>query len=441
MLSSIKENQNHKNDEFVHFQKINIFGDLCVGKSSFIKHLDNYNDDNFKIGNIIEKNESEDDILDNPLSIVEQIKRVIIDFNEDRNLYFTLYETNLSDYDFIKYNLDTLLNQTECIIIIWDSSSSETFDNIPNLVSTIEEGIKNFIYRNAPIVVIQNKIDLIEENNKNEEFNKLIEDFKSEHPNVLYQKISLLEKDKIYGLVYELYKKMQISEKDSKSKLNGDDDVINNVKYRKELKDIDIDKNIDIINIINCTLLGNSTVGKTTFIDYLLSKEMKGTLPTIGISKNSFIAQVYDEIIHFKLVDTAGQERYNAVPFSQYKNSDGILLFYDVTNEDSFKKIHNWINNIKSIGEINKNYTLFLIANKIDSCNKRKISKKEGKELADKYNIKYFECSSLKGINVYELFSEITLMAYNKYKENCKESQKSIRINKSKHLKEKKKCC
>ena len=184
MSSSIKENQNHKNDEFVHFQKINIFGELCVGKTSFIKHLDNYNDDKFKIDDIIEKNESEDDISDNPLSIVEQIKRVIIDFNEDRNLYFTLYETNLNDYDSIKYNLDTLLNQTECIIAIWDSSSPETFDNIPNLVSTIEEGIKNFKFRNSPIVVIQNKIDLIEENDKNEEFNKLIEDFRSEHPNV-----------------------------------------------------------------------------------------------------------------------------------------------------------------------------------------------------------------------------------------------------------------
>ena len=444
MSSSIQKNQNHKNDEFVHFQKINIFGESGVGKSSFISLMDNFNNDNFQIYNNIERNDSED-ILDNPPSIVELIKRIIIDFNEDRNLYFTIYETNLNDIDFIKSNLDTLLNQTECIIIIWDSSSPESFDNIPNFVSIIEEGIKKYAFRDAPIIVIQNKLDLIKEDNNNGEINKLIEDFKLEHPNILYEKISLLNKDKFYALFYDIYKKMKIADKDlvnMPKKMNKDDDIINNVKYKIQLKDINTNENNDFFNTINCTLLGNSTVGKTTFINYLLNKEQNGTLATIGISKSSFLAEVCNEYIYFRLIDTAGQERYNAVPFSQYKNSDGILLFYDVTNEESFKKIHNWIDSIKSIGEINKQYTLFLIANKIDYSNdKRKISKKEGIKLAEKYNIKYFECSCLKGINVNELFNEITLMAYNKYKENCKESQKSIVINKKKHLNRKRNCC
>ena len=38
-------------------------------------------------------------------------------------------------------NLDTLLVQTECIIIMWDSSDYDTFDNIPNFFYFKFEGI------------------------------------------------------------------------------------------------------------------------------------------------------------------------------------------------------------------------------------------------------------------------------------------------------------
>ena len=116
--------------------------------------------------------------------------------------------------------------------------------------------------------------------------------------------------------------------------------------------------------------------------------------------------------IYFKLTDTAGQERYNSLPATHYKNSDGILLFFDdLTNEDSFNKIHDWIKNtINANGEVNKNYELFLIGNKIDQIDKRTILKKEATDMAEHYKIKYFELSCLKGINVYEIFNEIALM-------------------------------
>ena len=41
--------KNKKNDEFVHFQKINIFGESGVGKSSFILRLENYDNTDYLI--------------------------------------------------------------------------------------------------------------------------------------------------------------------------------------------------------------------------------------------------------------------------------------------------------------------------------------------------------------------------------------------------------
>ena len=446
MSNSLQNKLNHKNDEFVHFQKINIFGDSGVGKSSLIEYFENFNNSEYNLNNKIERTKTNES-FEAPF-LVEQLKRKIIDFNEDRNLYFNIFESNLDDYDNIKTNLDTLLIQTECIIIMWDSHNPESFDNIPNFVSTIEAGISEYKFRDVPIFVIQNKIDLDnkDENSENE-FKKSIEDFKLEHPNIIYVKISLFDKDAFYDLLGKIYQKMQILEKDlniAESKIRKEDDIINNVKFNRELKDLNMQKNNEIIDIIKCSILGDSTVGKTTFINFLLGKQAMGTLPTIGVGQTAFAAEVFKEKVYFQLIDTAGQERYNYsnIPLSQYKNADGILLFFDVTNKSSFQKINVWIENIiKNIGEINNRFALFLIGNKIDLNEKREVSKKDAKELADNYKIKYFECSSLKGINCYELFNEITLMAYKKNKSKGNAQTSILRKEKHKKRNKKKNVC
>ena len=149
MESSIIEN--HKKDSLVHFLKINIFGETGVGKTSLISLLENYSNDNYTIKNE-QKNDNDNESIDSDnelISMFEPIKRIVIDFNEDRKLYFNLYETDLSNYDLIKMNLDTLLYQTECIIAMWDSNNPDTFDNIPNLISTIEAGLEQYKFKNV----------------------------------------------------------------------------------------------------------------------------------------------------------------------------------------------------------------------------------------------------------------------------------------------------
>ena len=51
-------------------------------------------------------------------------------------------------------------------------------------------------------------------------------------------------------------------------------------------------------------LLGNSTVGKTTFINSILDKDNYQTIPTVGIFNNSILAEVFNEKIRFYLIDT-----------------------------------------------------------------------------------------------------------------------------------------
>ena len=90
------------------------------------------------------------------------------------------------------------------------------------------------------------------------------------------------------------------------------------------------------------------------------------------------------------------------------------------------------MSDIKDIDENGKE--IILIGNKIDVNDKRVIYKREAKEKADKYNIKYIELCCLNGLNIYELLNEAILGGYYKYYENEKKGtnlnrKDSIKIN------------
>jgi GTPase SAR1 family protein len=55
------------------------------------------------------------------------------------------------------------------------------------------------------------------------------------------------------------------------------------------------------------------------------------------------------------LQDTAGQERFRTITTAYYRGAMGILLVYDVTDEQSFQNIRNWIRNIEQHAADNVN--------------------------------------------------------------------------------------
>ena len=50
--------------------------------------------------------------------------------------------------------------------------------------------------------------------------------------------------------------------------------------------------------------------------------------------------------------DTADQELFRNIDKNSYKGADGIILMYDITNISTFKRIRNWITDIKSKTDI-----------------------------------------------------------------------------------------
>ena len=136
--------------------------------------------------------------------------------------------------------------------------------------------------------------------------------------------------------------------------------------------------------------------------------------------------------------DSAGQEKYRAISKQYYKKANGIILLYDVTSRESFQNIKQWIK------DINNNITmkpfLILVGNKIDL--ERKVTQQEGEELAQKYNVLYFETSAATGKGIEETFQALVENIMRNYDER-KKQEESLMLEKITldGSQENKKCC
>ena len=65
-----------------------------------------------------------------------------------------------------------------------------------------------------------------------------------------------------------------------------------------------------------------------------------------------------------KVWDTAGQERFRTLTHAFYRNADGIVIAYDVTDRKTFNSIKTWVESIEQYGK--KSAARIMVGNKID---------------------------------------------------------------------------
>ncbi len=280
---------------------------------------------------------------------------------------------------------------------MFDNSNKESFDLINRLIPKL-----NFMnYPNLEIMLLKNKTDLQKEINETEieELIKLNENF---------QKIEISLKNKtnlneFKNTLIQILKNTQINF------------PINLISEASMSTKIILSQMLKSINLI---LLGDSTVGKTSFIERYFKNYFGNCLTTIGVDSQIKIIKINNELHKLFIWDTAGQEKYRSLPKKYYKNADGILLLFDVTKQESFNNVSNWIKEINdNSNQNNQNLNIILIGNKIDMDN-RIISKENAEIKSKNLNIKYFEASCKYNINIFEVVSEIVIDCYNKKKMN-----------------------
>ena len=171
--------------------------------------------------------------------------------------------------------------------------------------------------------------------------------------------------------------------------------------------------------------LGDSSVGKTSFIVKFIDNNFTlNYIATVGLDyKHKEITLKSGKKIGLRIFDTAGQERFRAISYNFIKNANGIILIYDISNKETFLSVKGWIESIQNIAD--EKISIVLCGNKCDLEEKREVTKLEGEEKANEFNIPFFETSCKEGININETFEKISELIVNNNKNNIEnESQK-----------------
>ena len=66
-----------------------------------------------------------------------------------------------------------------------------------------------------------------------------------------------------------------------------------------------------------------------------------------GVDFYSKALEIDSKIISLQLWDTAGQERFQSVTKAYYRGAQGIILVYDISQEESFIAVKSWISTIQ----------------------------------------------------------------------------------------------
>ena len=194
-------------------------------------------------------------------------------------------------------------------------------------------------------------------------------------------------------------------------------------------------------------IIGDSAVGKTSMLlKYTDNFFPESHLATIGVEFKTKEVEYNGYKIELQIWDTAGQERFKSITKSFFRNANGIIFVYDITQKNSFKNVKDWI---KDSEANDYGFQRILVGNKIDLQNKREVLLEDAKEWADKKNLEVIEASAKTGANIDKAVMKlIDLILQNKTKEeimnkfgvNEKKSTEKL-TNNGEKSKKNKKCC
>lgn len=107
----------------------------------------------------------------------------------------------------------------------------------------------------------------------------------------------------------------------------------------------------------------------------------------------------------FKFQDTAGQERFKTLTPHYYRDGQGVILVYDVTDRSTLNKLDTWINELQTY--VNKpNIVKMIVGNKTDLPN-REVTTEEGLNFARRHQTLFIESSAKTADNVECCFEEL----------------------------------
>ncbi|XP_042515966.1 ras-related protein Rab-21-like isoform X1 [Macadamia integrifolia] len=162
-------------------------------------------------------------------------------------------------------------------------------------------------------------------------------------------------------------------------------------------------------------LLGDGRVGKTSlvvrYVNNAFSEKQEATVQASYLTKRLVIEGVP---ITLAIWDTAGQERFHALGPIYYRDADAALLVYDITDDETFIRVKNWVKELQQMAP--KNIIMAIAANKSDLVRSKKFELQEAESYAASIGAKIFVTSAKLGSGIDEVFLDIATRVLQKKK-------------------------
>ncbi|MHA2130832.1 MAG: Rab family GTPase [Promethearchaeota archaeon] len=162
--------------------------------------------------------------------------------------------------------------------------------------------------------------------------------------------------------------------------------------------------------LFRISILGDEGIGKDTFINTFTSNQfLKESDTGLGVAFYKGILMLDTKKGQQECViwiwDLKEREGYKTLHSRYLKGTNGILIFFELTNRQSFNKLPNWIDIIRN--SIDPDTPILLIGNREKSKN-IKISPYEINKIIREYNLFYIETSLTTKEGIYDSFYCIT---------------------------------
>eukprot|EP00055_Hartaetosiga_balthica_P009966 m.41035 g.41035 ORF g.41035 m.41035 type:complete len:225 (+) comp6972_c1_seq1:162-836(+) len=153
---------------------------------------------------------------------------------------------------------------------------------------------------------------------------------------------------------------------------------------------------------VKVLIVGNGAVGKSSMIQRyckgIFTQEYK---KTIGVDFLEKKLSVDGEELRLMIWDTAGQEEFDSLTKTYYRDAEACVVAFSTIDRASFENVESWISKVEvEVGRI----PMVLIQNKVDLLDQAEMTKEEAEGLADKVKLKFFRTSVLEDHNINQVF-------------------------------------
>ncbi|KAL0452606.1 UNVERIFIED_CONTAM: Ras-related protein RABD2a [Sesamum latifolium] len=137
-----------------------------------------------------------------------------------------------------------------------------------------------------------------------------------------------------------------------------------------------------------------------SFLHFSDDSYLDSYISTIGVDFKIRTVEQDGKTIKLQIWDTAA--RTITITSSYYRGAHGIIIVYDITDQESFNNVKQWLSEIDRYASESVNK--LLVGNKSDLADKRAVPYESAKAFADEIGIPFMETSAKNATNVEQAF-------------------------------------